>query len=49
VFVDGFLDEPEHDRAEQDNGGEFHLLILRARGSAPGNTRQCAGCGAVKR
>jgi hypothetical protein len=31
VVVGGFLDEPEHDRAEQDDGGEFHVVILLAR------------------
>jgi hypothetical protein len=31
VVVGGFLDEPEHDRTEQDDGGEFHAWILLAR------------------
>ena len=31
MLVGGLLDEPEHDRAEQDDGGEFHAVILLAR------------------
>jgi hypothetical protein len=49
VFVDSFLDDPEHDRAEQDDGGEFHLLTLLTRGGAPRIAAQCACCDAVKR
>jgi hypothetical protein len=49
VFVGSFLDEPEHDRAEQDDSGEFHLLTLLTRGGAPRITRHNACCDAVKR
>jgi hypothetical protein len=31
VIVGGFLDDPEHHGAEQDDGGEFHAGILLAR------------------
>jgi hypothetical protein len=38
VIVGGFLDDPEHHGAEQDDGGEFHAGILLARESArPGS------------
>jgi hypothetical protein len=29
-MVRGFLDEPQHDGAEQDDGGEFHGRYLTA-------------------
>jgi hypothetical protein len=40
VLVDCLLDDPEHDRAEQHDSGEFHLAILLARAKArPGSPR----------
>ena len=40
MLVGCFLDDPEHDRAEQHDSGEFHLAILLARRKArPGSPR----------